>query len=89
VIILITIVLIAVGVLGFNTGSADERNVWPMPLLGVTMGLVIGIILDLEHPQGGLIQVTFSPLIDDRNLFDDGPQSSGVTPVRVAARVVM
>ena len=85
-IVLITIVLIAVGVLGYNTGSAGERNVWPMLLLGVTMGLVIGIILDLDHPQGGLIQVNFSPLIDDRQLFDAGPQSEVVIPLRVAAR---
>ena len=87
-IVLITIVLIAVGVLGFNTGSAGERNVWPMLLLGVTMGLVIGIILDLDHPQGGLIQVNFAPLIDDRQLFDSGPQSERATPYRVAARAV-
>lgn len=68
---LIIIVLIAVGVLGFNTGKMGERSIGPMLLLAVTLGLVIGIILDLDHPQRGLIQVNLAPLINDRQLFND------------------
>ena len=68
---LIMIVLIAVGVLGFNTGKSGERNVGPMLLLAVTLGLVIGIILDLDHPQRGLIQVNLTTLTNDRQLFNN------------------
>jgi hypothetical protein len=69
--VLILIVLIAVGVLGFNTGRSGERSVGPMLLLAITLGLVIGIILDLDHPQRGLIQVNLTPLTADRQLFID------------------
>ncbi len=73
-ILLISIVLIAVGVLGYNTGKSGERNVGPMLLLAVTFGLVIGMILDLDHPQRGLVLVNLTPLTADRQLFGD-PQA--------------
>jgi hypothetical protein len=68
---LIIIVLIAVGVLGSNTGRSGDRNVGPMLLLAVTLGLVIGIILDLDHPQRGMIQVNLAALTNDRQLFNN------------------
>lgn len=70
-ILLILIVLIAVGILGFNTGKSGERNVGPMLLLAVTFGLVIGMILDLDHPQRGLVLVNLTPLTADRQLFGE------------------
>ena len=69
VITLVILVLIAVGILGFNTGKSGERNVGPMLLLAVTFGLVIGMILDLDHPQRGLVLVNLTPLTADRQLF--------------------
>jgi hypothetical protein len=59
---LVLIMLIAASMLGYGFGLQGRRAVVSKVLLALTLALVIGLILDLDRPQRGLIRVNLEPL---------------------------
>ncbi len=59
---LVLIMLIAASMLGYAFGLQAARAVVSKLLLALTLALVIGLIIDLDRPQQGLIRVNLEPL---------------------------
>ncbi len=59
---LVLIMLIAASMLGYAFGLQSARAVVSKVLLALTLALVIGLIIDLDRPQQGLIRVNLEPL---------------------------
>ena len=62
--VLVLLVLIAVGMMGYGLGKAKRRRPFISLLLAAMFALVIATILDLDRPQQGLITVSLQPLTD-------------------------
>ena len=62
--VLVALVLIAVGMMGYGFGRTGIRRPAMSLMLAVMFALVIETILDLDRPQQGLIRVSLQPLVD-------------------------
>lgn len=60
--ILLGIMLIAAGLLGFSLGKSDRKAYIPVTMLAVMLALESFTILDLDRPQRGFIRVDLTPL---------------------------
>lgn len=60
--ILIIVVLVAAGMLGFGFGLAGRRATLPLVMFAVMLALVMSTIIDLDRPQRGLIRTDLTPL---------------------------
>ncbi len=60
--ILIIVILIAAGLLGFSLGKSGKKTYIPVSMLGIILALVVATILDLDRPQRGFIRVDLTPL---------------------------
>jgi hypothetical protein len=69
IITLLVIVLISGLLLGIHFGRTGKRGPAVFVLFAVMLGLVIGIILDMDRPQHGLIKIDLAPLRDLNKLF--------------------
>lgn len=66
---LVAIILIAVGMMGYDFGRERRRGLVSQILFAVTIAIVIGLMLDLDRPQGGLIRVNLTPLQTVQQFF--------------------
>jgi hypothetical protein len=60
---LIFIILIAAGMMGFGFGRYHQRATVPKVLYAVMLALAIGMVLDLDRPQRGLVRIDLTPMI--------------------------
>lgn len=60
--ILIVVMLIAAGLLGFSLGKSGHKAYLPTTMLAIILALVVCAILDLDRPQRGFIRVDLTPL---------------------------
>lgn len=60
---LIMIILIASAMMGFGFGRQHQRGVVPTILYAVTLAISIGLVIDLDRPQRGLIRVNLEPML--------------------------
>ncbi len=68
VLLLLFVVFIAsVGILGYSSGLSGRRIVVPTVLVSLLIALIVFIIIDLDRPKRGLIQVDQSMLQELRN----------------------
>lgn len=65
------ITALSVGVVGFHNGLAGERNMVASAALVMVMVAVILLIVDLDRPQEGLLQVSQQTLIDLQRQFEN------------------
>jgi hypothetical protein len=56
--------VLAVGMVGFNAGLSRKRSMIGAIALIVILGAVITLIVDLDRPRDGFLQVSQQPLID-------------------------
>ena len=66
-----TVVLLLIGgsvlslaMVGFSAGLTRRRSLLSAAVLVIALGAVITIVVDLDRPREGLIQVSQQPLID-------------------------
>ncbi len=58
------IALVAMGFAGYNAGVTGTRRYFPTLIMAVTVGVLIVMVMDLDRPSRGLIQVPVQPLVD-------------------------
>jgi hypothetical protein len=68
--VLLIIVLVSGVLLGIDFGRKGRRSPVVQLLFAVMLGLVIGVILDMDRPQHGLIRIDVGPLEQLRSLLD-------------------
>ncbi len=68
VLILLFIVFISSGgIMGYSAGLSGKRIFAPIVLVSILITLIVFIIIDLDRPKRGIIQVNQSVMIDLRN----------------------
>ncbi len=65
---------LSIGMVGFSAGLTERRSLLSAIVLAVALGAVIMIVIDLDRPREGFIQVNQQPLIDLQRQI--GPPSS-------------
>ena len=70
--VLLIIVLVSGVLLGIDFGRKGRRSPVVQLLFAVMLGLVIGVILDMDRPQHGLIRIDVGPLESLRSLLNTG-----------------
>jgi len=71
--LLIIGVILSIGLVGYNAGMARKRSPLIAVALAVSLGAVIWLVVDLDRPQDGLINVSQQPLIDLQERLDASP----------------
>lgn len=67
VLLLLFLVLLASGgMIGYSGGLSGKRIIAPVVLVSLLVTLIVFIIIDLDRPKRGLIQVNLSPLLELR-----------------------
>nr|WP_294518705.1 hypothetical protein [uncultured Rhodopila sp.] len=61
------VALVAMGFAGYNAGITGTRRIFPTLIMAITVGTLIVLVIDLDRPSRGLIQVPVQPLIDAAN----------------------
>jgi hypothetical protein len=56
--------VLSLGMVGFSAGLTGKRSLLTAAVLIVALGAVLTIVVDLDRPREGLIQVSQQPLID-------------------------
>jgi hypothetical protein len=55
---------LSIGMVGFTAGLTERRSLLSAVVLALALGAVIMIVVDLDRPREGFIQVSQQPLID-------------------------
>jgi hypothetical protein len=63
-------VIFSVGMVGYNAGLAERRSMISAVVLAVALSAVLGLVVDLDRPSGGLIRTNQQPLVDLRNSIE-------------------
>jgi hypothetical protein len=62
--VLCSLTCFGMSAVGYQTGIAGSKRSWARPVLAVSFGMVITLIVALDRPQSGYISVSQQPLID-------------------------
>jgi hypothetical protein len=71
--LLIIGVILSIGLVGYNAGMARKRSPLIAVALALSLGAVIWLVVDLDRPQDGLINVSQQPLIDLQERLESNP----------------
>jgi hypothetical protein len=63
-------VVFSVGMVGYNAGLTERRSMISAIVLAVALSAVLGLVVDLDRPSGGLIRTNQQPLVDLRNSIE-------------------
>ena len=63
-------VVFSVGMVGYNAGLTGRRSTISAVVLAVALSAVLGLVVDLDRPSGGLIRTNQQPLVDLRNSLE-------------------
>ncbi len=91
-----TVVLLLLGgstltllLVGYSAGITERRSIISAVALVVTLSVVTVLVLDIDRPRDGIVEVNEQPLVDlERRLFsqlsveDPSPPASPVAPSR-------
>jgi hypothetical protein len=66
-------VLLSVGLVGYNAGLDGRRSPVIVAVLVVALGAVLWLVVDLDRPQDGLLNVSQQPLIDLQERLESAP----------------
>lgn len=58
---------VAMGVTGYVAGLGGQRNFWPSTTTAVLIAVVIVVVMDLDRPRRGLIQVSQQSMVELRD----------------------
>jgi hypothetical protein len=56
--------ILSLGMVGFNAGLTQRRSLLSAAVLIIALGAVLMIVVDLDRPREGFIQVSQQPLLD-------------------------
>jgi hypothetical protein len=70
---LLGVAMVAMGITGYHIGSARGRRHAASLLMALTVGAVMTMIIDLDRPYHGLIEIPISPLTDAAAALPAGP----------------
>src|SRR5262249_4996714 len=56
--------LLAAVVVGYTFGLGGLRQTFSISMLSLAITLVLGVIIDLDRPHGGVIRVSQQPMLD-------------------------
>ena len=62
--VLVILAVVSIGMVGYNAGLSRRRTILSATLLIVALGGVITVVVDLDRPREGLVQVSQQPLIE-------------------------
>jgi hypothetical protein len=63
-VMLIGVAMVAMGFTGYHSGVSGSRRLGATLIMSVTVTVVVMLIVDLDRPARGLVQVPVQPLID-------------------------
>ena len=63
-VMLIGVAMVAMGFTGHRTALSGGGRPVAVLLMSITISVLIMLVIDLDRPDGGLIQVPVQPLID-------------------------
>jgi hypothetical protein len=61
---------LSLGMVGYSAGIRGRRSVLSAVILVVTLGIVLALVIDLDRPQEGLVNVSQQPLLDVQAWID-------------------
>jgi hypothetical protein len=64
VLMLMIVAIVAMGFAGYNAGITGARRRPPLLVMSITAAVLIVLVIDLDSPNHGLIQVPVQPLVD-------------------------
>ncbi len=74
---ILLIAFIASAMMGYGFGRQGERAVTFKALFALVLALALGLVLDLDRPQRGLIRVNLTPLLTAQHLMEaTSPEST-------------
>lgn len=78
--LLVLVALAAIGLLGYAAGRKGDRRHWLRALLPLLVVAVMLLIIDLDRPREGLIQVSQQPLLDVQASLHAAPAPPSAHP---------
>ena len=66
-------VILSLGLVGYNAGLARKRSPVIAFTLAISLGAVLWLVVDLDRPQDGLINVSQRPLMDLQERLEASP----------------
>jgi hypothetical protein len=66
---------LSLGMVGYSAGIKGRRSMLSAVVLVVALGIVLCLVIDLDRPQDGLINVSQQPLTDVQQVI--GPPVDG------------
>ena len=74
VLVLVIGAVLTMGVVGYSAGLTSRRSLPSAVMLVVGLGAVLTLVIDLDRPREGFLQVSQQPLIDlHQDLGDPRP----------------
>ena len=64
VLVLMVGAVLTLGVMGYSAGLTGRRGMLSAVVLIVALGTVLTLVIDLDRPRDGFLQVSQQPLID-------------------------
>ena len=64
ILVLIVGAVLTLGVMGYSAGLTGRRGMLSAVVLMVALGTVLTLVIDLDRPRDGFLQVSQQPLID-------------------------
>jgi hypothetical protein len=65
--------VMTMGVVGYNAGLTTRGSMVTTVMLTIALGAVLTLVIDLDRPRDGFLQVSQQPLIDLRKKLSDPP----------------
>jgi hypothetical protein len=66
-------IVLSLGLVGYNAGQDGKRSPLIAIVLVIALGAVLWLVIDLDRPQDGLINVSQQPLIDLQERLESSP----------------
>ena len=66
---------LSLGMVGYSAGLRKRRSMLSAVVLVLTLGVVLTLVIDLDRPQDGLVNVSQQPLIDVMQVIGPAPSS--------------
>ena len=74
--VLVFLLLLAfgsIGMVGFGAGQAGKRSIVTATIMIVALGATLTLVVDLDRPREGLLQVSQRPLIELQERLEAEP----------------
>jgi len=66
--------LVTGGMIGYSAGLTENRPSKAIYLMGIVVALLMYLVIDLDRPRRGLVQVNQAPMLSLRSMLNNTPQ---------------